>query len=769
MSNLELSFVRTEAGLVPTIGGGRAAISCPTPVVADFLGQGLVEVAYRDARASGSSYLASASVTGARGTVVDVTDVWRPSGDRIRVDRKVSVKEAGACPGVRVELRAGVAIGGDSGELQFFIPGSLYNRNDTDGDGVEDYLGTFEQDFRDDRLGSMTVLAYSPANGTYAAISRVSAPRLDETVSQEQIMQRFFVQRTEIGSLGLRPSSMGPAQVELRASYPFSEERSFCINTKGDGWAAYLPAQEGLGFAVSYEIHVAGAASLTDAIWDITTRQMRSLQSQPSRLGFTFEEALDARLTMSQHFYREWTAEEDPREPAGYMVHFSPRVGRTNGALLEYGFTGNQALVAQTSLRFGRERGVPLYVARARRVIDFFVNNFQEENGYTRAMYDVAKHDFVTWFTGILLPFQYSATKDELRSYVGSQVADTLWPVGEALRAIDGNYTRTMCDAWGPVLRAYRDELDHGVGHPEWLAGARRFGDFLLRIQGEDGSWHRGYDLNGQELTHPVEWFGASDLERKSGTIFGAPVLIDLFRLTRDVRYLEAAHRAARFIADTYVDSVDYLGGLNDTTHVKSVKGDAIGVMFAMRSLLWVYEETGDEALRCAAVKAAKALASWVYLWNVPMPEGTTLGEGGFRSTGWAVCDVIPGGSYLDDEFLEFIGDYVRIAELDGNERLFDVAELVENGMHDALSMPGNMFGYVMPGIQCEGIMTAYWLSEPDVTRFSGAVNKTKGDDNDTCNGLTNAQAAHGMYDLLDRYGTLDFNRIRRLLFAAQP
>ena len=31
------------------------------------------------------------------------------------------------------------------------------------------------------------------------------------------------------------------------------------------------------------------------------------------------------------------------------------------------------------------------------------------------------------------------------------------------------------------------------------------------------------------------------------------------------------------------------MGGLNDTTHIKSVKTDSVGVMFLMRSLLKAY------------------------------------------------------------------------------------------------------------------------------------------------------------------------------------
>jgi len=95
-------------------------------------------------------------------------------------------------------------------------------------------------------------------------------------------------------------------------------------------------------------------------------------------------------------------------------------------------------------------------------------------------------------------------------------------------------------------------------------------------------------------------------------------------------------------------------------------------------------------------------------------------------------------------------------------KNILRIAEIVHHGMQFALSTPGNDHGYVAAGIQCEGVMTSYWLSAPDETAFSGAVAKTKGDDNDTCNALTNGQAAFGIYDLRERFGTDDFTEIRQ-------
>ena len=522
---------------------------------------------------------------------------------------------------------------------------------------------------------------------------------------------------------------------------------------------------DGARFRVAYQLATGAEESLTDAIWAVTKRQMKVLGTSPERPNFSLQDSVDYRLSMTQHYYRKWDKAENPKEPAGYMVHFSPRSGKTQGTLLEYGFCGAQMLLAYTSIRYGHSKQMPLWIDRARSVIDFFVDHCQLENGFSQGIYDAAKQDFVYWFTGILLPFQYSDDETTLRRFLGSQITKALAPIAQELRNIKGNYTRTMCESIYPILLAYKAERQHGHPRDRWLAAGEKFGAFLLRTQADDGSWFRGYDSAGNGLMSPAAWFGLSDTERKSGTIFPIQVLVELYGITGNASYLEAAEKAGSFIVRTYVDPVEYVGGLNDTTHIKSVKIDSVGVMFAMRSLIKLYETTQNRVYLDGAVKAAKVLASWVYIWNVPFPQDSLLGSSNFKSTGWAVCDVIPAGSYLDNELLEFIGDLIRIAQCSGHPELFKVAEIVEYGMQQALSTPQSMLGYVFPGIQCEGVMTAYWMSDPDVTEFSGAANKVKGQDNDTCNGLINGQAAYGLFDLYDKFRTTDLDTIWRHIF----
>ena len=763
---LYLDVERGLAQLVVVARRGEHVIELRTPVIVAVLGHHPVRSTYEELDEDNGSIRGQAHVKLGDGTIVNVTDLLTVAdGTSVRLHRRVSVIEVGSGAGLQVRLEAIARTPGTAEpDWQYYLPCTLYNRNDGDEDGVEDYLGSYAQDLRDDKNGALVALARSPKTNTAFSIARTTVPQFDTVIGAEDLQARSFVQSTDIGSLGLAPDADGT--VILRASYPFAEERSFSLDTSGTGWEAYAPLAPELTMDLSYELRIdADSADLTEAIWTVFERQRQQLGTHRPSTDVTLDESVEYRQLLTQLNYRKWSKEENSKEPAGYLVHFSPRSGEVQGSLIEFGFSGDQTLVAWAQLAYGYKTNVRLYRDRARSVIDFFVRHCQLENGFSQGIYDPIHDRFTYWFTGILMPFQYAEDEEDVRRFVGRQVAQALMPIARELRKVEGNYMRTMCESFYPILLAYELDAANGTANREWLEAGRRFGDFLRSTQAEDGSWFRAYDTAGEGLTSPGAWFGASYVEQKSGTIFPVPVLTTLHRLTGDDGYLRAAEKAADFIIDNYVEPTVYMGGLNDTTHVKSVKTDAVGVMFLMRSLLKAHEATANASYLAAAVKSAKILSSWVYLWDVPMPKGTLLEKAGFKSTGWAGCDVIASGSYLDDEFLEFTVDLVRIAELASEPALFDIAELVEYGMQYGVSTPANDHGYVAPGIQCEGILTSYWLSVPDNTEFSGAVNKVKGDDNDTCNALTNAQAAYGIYGLEEAYGTSDFTQIRERIF----
>lgn len=182
-----------------------------------------------------------------------------------------------------------------------------------------------------------------------------------------------------------------------------------------------------------------------------------------------------------------------------------------------------------------------------------------------------------TGWTGILFPFQYSDDREELEGYLGSQVVSSLMEIAKELKKVKGNYCRSMVDSMYYLLRCYLFEKEQGKEHPKWLEAVIKFCDKLVEIQNEDGSWNRGYSMEGVPLTNPPQWFGASKKEQGSGAIFPAQILTALYSLTKLEKYLKSAERAAYFVYGNYASQVEYIGGLNDTTHKKSVKIDAVG------------------------------------------------------------------------------------------------------------------------------------------------------------------------------------------------
>lgn len=735
----------------------NSGIRLDFPLKVQILGGKSIRVRYDSVREEQESYLAEAAIQVNENYGLHLADRWslQESG-RIKLERKVECVKSAQKEGIRVtsEFRITDASAKTFDDYQIIFPGAFYNKNDTDEDGMDDYLGTFEQDYKDDRNPGLSETVWCPASCNYTALVRADVPAADETITREQIKERHFLIDTEIGSLGFSPSNYRVNEVVFRCDFPFCERNSFCLNVDASEWAGYKKMGNGDSFEASYILVTGQAEDLTEAGWQVSKLQMDRILDENVVVPFTMEESMECRRVLTHNSYREFPVKED--EPAGYFVHFSPRKSYGKQNILEYGFSGQQQMLAYVMLRAAEDLNDEEYRRRAVKTLEFFMKKCIHESGIPYGLYDVDKEDYIFWWTGVLFPFQYSHDRKELEKYLGPQVVESILPVAEELKKHKGNYTRTMIESMYYLWLCYETEKKNGVVHEDWKQAVLRFCDKFVEIQNEDGSWNRAYTMEGEPINEPEMWFGCNQVERGSGVIFPVEVMTKAYAETRDEKYRKACVRAADFICKYYVKDIKYIGGLNDTTHKKSVKIDAVGVMFAMRSLLFTYEATKDNTYLKAAEKAAEVLATWTFLWDVPYNKGTVLGDHGFKTTGWAVCDVIPAGSYVDTEFIEFVPDVMRIARYCNNRYLAKLAKIVYLGMQHGTSTHKDMYGYKMAGVQCEGFMNSLWLSDSENPEFSGAVAKLKGDDNDTCNGLINGQNLATMHWFMDHYETLD-------------
>lgn len=767
----ELDFIRQYekySVMIKTFHGEEAVLEMflDFPVVLQDITGAKKKLRYDYYEKAKDGFLAKVEVTDRYGNTYNITDMWNKEESSYKLQRSFKCKHCQKETGIRLtsEFQCRDLKAESFEDYGFIIPGALYNKNDTDEDGMDDYLGTFNQDYKDDRNPSLSVTAFAKKSKQFVSLIRGDLPQKDETITREQIRKRHFIHNTDIGSLGIAPSEIRTQGFILRCDYPFYERNSFCLNVDGSEWSAYKEVKENTHFDMVYLVQMGDASTLTEASWNTTLLQMKRILNSEVPLLFTLEEAQHYRRKMIHNSFREFKQKKG--HPAGYFVHFSPRVRYGEQNLLEYGFCGQQTLLSLDMLRAAQDNHNNEFRDRALRTVNYFVDHCIDESGLPNGIYNVDKEEYVYWWTGILFPFQYSDDREQLEGYLGDQIVSSLMAIAEELKKVKGNYCRSMVDTMHYLMKCYLLEKENGYEHPEWLKAVVKFCDKLLSIQNENGSWNRGYTMEGEPLVTPSQWFGATEKEQGSGAIFPAQILVELYKYTKEEKYLTAAEKAAYFVHEQYVENVEYIGGLNDTTHRKSVKIDAVGVMFAMRTMLVVYEQNHDVKLLSGARDAARILASWTYLWDIPFDHSTLLGEHGFKTTGWANCDVIPAGSYVDCEFPEFIPELLRIAEYCKDQDLAILAKIVTRGMQHGLSMPQNMYGYSMPGIQCEGYMTSLWLADTEYKGFSGAAAKNKGDDNDTCNGLVNGQALLNLDYLSTTYKTLDFDEIIKQVMA---
>ena len=172
-----------------TFSRGAETITLSEPVIVKIFGAEAVRTGYGSVESAKESIRGDAVLSLADGTVIRVDDVFAvASEEAVSLRRRLEVIHAGAGPGLQVRLEAEARSPATKEvEWQYYLPCTLYNRNDSDCDGVEDYLGTYTQDLRDDKNGVLAALARTPRSGTAFSIGRVTVPAFDTLVTREQL------------------------------------------------------------------------------------------------------------------------------------------------------------------------------------------------------------------------------------------------------------------------------------------------------------------------------------------------------------------------------------------------------------------------------------------------------------------------------------------------------------------------------------------------------------------------------------------------------
>lgn len=199
----------------------------------------------------------------------------------------------------------------------------------------------------------------------------------------------------------------------------------------------------------------------------------------------------------------------------------------------------------------------------------------------------------------------------------------TVWwdPQGNATGGSARNYPvflRCLVDGMEGLLDAYRISEAYGEENSQWLAAVEKVASNLVDKQNEDGSFYRAYNRDGSVNTDTsnATYQGTSKLNTPIAVRF----LAKMWEQTGDEKYKDAALAAASFSYDElYVKLGKYVGGTPDNPNTV----DKEAAVYAMYCFDAAYQLSGEEKYLKAAEHAAVSTMSWTYVYDFAVPNST--------------------------------------------------------------------------------------------------------------------------------------------------
>ena len=252
------------------------------------------------------------------------------------------------------------------------------------------------------------------------------------------------------------------------------------------------------------------------------------------------------------------------------------------------------------------------------------------------------------------------------------------------------------------LMLAYEREKKKGIGHPEWLAWAKSYADWLLTQQHDDGSFPRAWKP------------GTATVFNDSPSATYAPVVmfVPLARITGERKYLDAALKAGEFLWRKYGVAGNYQGGAVDASSAQLLT-DKEGGMASLDAFMALYETTGQPKWLSRALSAADYTESWIWIWNVPLPGGVPDAHQRWRNGPMVGLQEItangPGLGAGGDEYLDWaVSLYAKAYKYTGDEHYLEVARILLHNTKAKMATSRDTFDFVGPGWEQEG-----WTGDP--------------------------------------------------------
>ena len=318
-----------------------------------------------------------------------------------------------------------------------------------------------------------------------------------------------------------------------------------------------------------------------------------------------------------------------------------------NSFSAEIGFVGQQAGIGYQLLRWGRMNGDAEAVRKGTGILDYWTGHTMTDAGFPRLWVHLSAHQ---------------------------AEPQPLW-------------VRQIGDGLEAILDAYVFERKTtGTAHEDWLDYCVRTADWLVKIQNGDGSFYRSYLDDG-----------SCCMDSRASTPCAVRFLVQLYLVTKNSAYLQAAVRAGEWAYLHQYRLFEYRGGPCDTSDIMD-KESGIYAMFAFIAL---FDVTGDRKWLDAACGAADYTETFTFVWDfpvyIPYPAHPFRR---YHISGQSNVSVgAPGG---DIYMAACSYTYYRLWLLTGDRHYCDFAEFLNRNCKQANDTDGSC-GYRYIGLVNEG------------------------------------------------------------------
>lgn len=694
--------VHSDDGHWLALRAGPEAVShaLATPLVVEVDGD-RVAGRYERSVAGDRQLTCTGSIRSRRGTTFRFRDTYRPAmAGAFALTREVEIVDAQAGD-VAFNTVYHVALGRAEAFAahEYFVPGIWYRTNftrPTAGQLASDPGGRYFL-FREDRLPLPLVAARDRATGDTVALLHVAAE--PTTFAGDQGLSRVVDERLQFGSLGV----VRQGDVSLCFMFPGSEgEKNRTKGASPHGWALRShPVRSGVRHRYELMLSTATTASYPGAVEHAWKRAFGLYQPLVRRVDLpaAFSGLLD---TLDHYFVGQAQGSDAPGFPFSVLLPG----GEVRAYNYQMGFVGRQLPNAYFLLREGIDQQRGGWREKGEAIVDFWARESLDADGWPRTWYDPSREPGKRgqW-----------RTSDNRHGGMAMRVAAT---------GMEG-----MLAAWQTMRNAGHDK-------PAWIAACRRFGDWLVANQNEDGSYHLAYG--------PIAADGRRTPTEASPAATCNPIrfLVALHAATQDDRYLEAARRAGEFCLRHSHEAYFYAGSVvdNPVTPDRESGQESLAAFLALR------DATKDGRWLEAAIQAARYTETWMMAYEMPAVAADTQGFPAGRSI--VGQTLIATGHSAADLGLAFSSyDYYRLYLFTGDEHFLDVARLLVHNTKQSLNWDGSLYPGLPKGLQLEAFAVV-------MPRRNGVLE---------CLSWNYAAHLDPLVRFKDRFGDIDLDVVERL------